>query len=80
MTVGELIELLEDFEPETEVRLGTQPEYPLQHSVAGVVHTSQLTANQVMHLAGSDDAEVVWILEGRMAPQPYGTKDWWTLV
>ena len=80
MTVGELIELLEDFDPETEVRLGTQPNWPLQYHIAGVVHTSQLTADLAMHVAGDEDAKVAWILEGQVAPQAYGTKDWWDLI
>lgn len=81
MTVSELIEQLEDFDPDTEVRLGTQPAWPMQFGVAGVVHTSQLDAELVEHLAGDPNAEVVWILEGYVvASQVYGHKDWWNLV
>lgn len=80
MTVKELIEILEDFDPETEVRLATQPNYPLQHNVAGVVHTSELTADAVQAYTGDKDAEVAWILEGSTPEQPYGSKDWWFLV
>ena len=80
MTVRKLIEILEDFDPETEVRLAVQPNYPLQHDIAGVVHTSELTAEMSQVYAGDKDAEVVWILEGSTPDQPYGSKDWWYLV
>lgn len=36
MTVAELIEALESYEPEAEVRIATQPNWPLQFHVAKV--------------------------------------------
>lgn len=37
MKVHELIEILEDMDPDAEVFLGVQPAYPFEHAVAGVV-------------------------------------------
>lgn len=37
MTVGELLELLEGVDQDAEVRLATQPSWPLQYKVRGVV-------------------------------------------
>jgi hypothetical protein len=36
MTVRDLVRLLEDFDPDAEVRLAVQPSWPLRHNVAGV--------------------------------------------
>jgi hypothetical protein len=36
MTVQSLIEILEDMDPEAEVRLAIQPSYPFEHSVGQV--------------------------------------------
>lgn len=50
MTVGELIEMLQDFDEEAEVRLAEQPSWPFEYSIGGVIY---------------DDAkEVVMIAEG----------------
>jgi hypothetical protein len=57
MTVAELIELLEDCDPEAEVRLATQPHYPLAYHLAGI--------------AVIDPDEVVWLLEGDHTDRPY---------
>ncbi|MCL6281051.1 hypothetical protein M3398_27685 [Streptomyces albidoflavus] len=34
MTVGELIEQLEQMDPEATVRLATQPQYPFEYSIS----------------------------------------------
>ncbi|MCZ0983991.1 hypothetical protein O1L60_45335 [Streptomyces diastatochromogenes] len=36
MTVGELIEQLEQMDPEATVRLATQPQYPFEYSIGRV--------------------------------------------
>ena len=36
MKVSELIEILEDMDPEAEVFLGVQPGYPFEHRIGGV--------------------------------------------
>src|SRR5262245_5973655 len=41
MRVQELMELLEDFDPEAEVRLAFQPHWPLQYHIGEVVECSE---------------------------------------
>ncbi len=53
MTVQDLLDLLADKNPKAEVRLATQPHYPLAYEVEGV------TAVQARR-----DDEVVYIVEG----------------
>lgn len=36
MTVGELIEILEDFDSDMEVRIAEQPSYPMEYEIDGV--------------------------------------------
>jgi hypothetical protein len=36
MTVGELMEILENLDPDTEVRLATQRQWPFEYTVGGV--------------------------------------------
>lgn len=51
MTISELIEKLEGFDEDLEVRIATQPSWPLQFRIAGVVDASQID---------TDEAEVAW--------------------
>lgn len=37
MTVAELLDLLADADPDAEIRIATQPAYPLRAGVAGIV-------------------------------------------
>lgn len=39
MTVAELIEMLEDMDPEAEVRIAQQPSWPFEYSIKDVVET-----------------------------------------
>lgn len=54
MTVSELLELLDDQDPNAEVRLAFQPRWPLAHTVAGVASGD----------AVGSDGTVVWIGAG----------------
>ena len=36
MTAKDLIEILQDMDPNTEVRLAIQPNYPFEHSIDGI--------------------------------------------
>lgn len=36
MTVEELIEMLEQFDPEAEVRIASQPSWPMEYELSGV--------------------------------------------
>lgn len=58
MTVGELIDMLESMDNrDAEVRLATQPAWPLAYNVAGVIADPDI--------ADDDEAlEIVWIVEG----------------
>lgn len=52
MTVGELIEYLEDFDPEAEVRLAEQPQWAFEYSVGEVAGIE------------TQDGQVVYVGEG----------------
>lgn len=60
MTIADLIEELEQFSPDTEVRLAIQPTYPFQHTIASVVEDTE------------QDEPVVYIAEaGQHSRNPY---------
>lgn len=67
MNVAELLDLLQDVDPEAEVRLATQPNYPLEAWVAGVSVGD----------TGPEEAEVVWILEG--GSEGYASRELWEM-
>ncbi|WP_069164876.1 hypothetical protein [Nocardia altamirensis] len=56
MTVGELINLLQDFDPETPVRLASQPNYPMEYNIRRVAETED---------ADDEGLGIAWIVEGR---------------
>lgn len=58
MTAGELMELLGGLHPETEVRLATQPSWPLEYEVASVIQPEDEDAEE------GDGALVVYLVEG----------------
>lgn len=47
MNVAELIERLQEMDPEAEVRIATQPNWPLQAALAGVVSAQELAEHKV---------------------------------
>lgn len=70
MTVTELIEYLQEFadnNPDMEVRLATQPSYPFENSIEGVVTNSEIIEE--------GDEEVCYILEGSQLA--YASKKLW---
>lgn len=73
MQVAELIEALEDFDPDTEVRLAIQPSYPFQHTIAEVVEVDLSEGGEDED--DDDDGEtgiVVYIAEGgQLYSAPY---------
>lgn len=78
MNIHDLIERLKEYEdlygPDCEVRLQTQPSWPFETSIAGVV-----TAEEVQQNDGDDTCpEIIYILEGMQLG--YGSKTAWTLV
>lgn len=55
MTVGELLEALEAVNPDAEIRLATQPGWPLQYAVNGAVAlTNPGTADTIVYLGEGD--------------------------
>ena len=87
MKVKELIEYLEDENPDAEVLIMSQPSWPFEHSVAGVVGNEILLRDADAddpfdsdeHPKTFDgatlDKDRVFILEGRQLR--YGNKDAW---
>lgn len=78
MTVSELIERLEEMDPEAEVRLMTQRHYPLEAKLHGVCESAELRRGD----DGEDDDDevqevepIVYLVEG--AQVGYGLKSAW---
>lgn len=59
MTVAELMETLSEFNPDSEVRLASQPRWPFEYSVSNVV--SAISDETGL---GADALAVVYIAEG----------------
>lgn len=70
MTVGELMDLLDEVDENAEVRLMTQPEWPFQHGVKGVWMAGALDPDESHAETG-----VVYIVEGEQLA--YGDKAAW---
>jgi hypothetical protein len=81
MTVRELMERLEDMDPDAEVRLQTQQNYPHQHAVLGVCDSAELhddedeCEEEEEGDAGEGPRSVVYIVEGSWLG--YGLKSAW---
>jgi len=86
MTVSELIELLEDCDPDAQVLLMSQPSWPFEHSVAGVTIRSDVDDDEGEHGDEDEEREApradgtrpndVFILEGQQLR--YGSRDAWS--
>lgn len=59
-TVGELLDMLADLDPELPVLIAHQPGWPLAEVVAGVVHS----ADSDLDDHDSDIDECVWLIAG----------------
>lgn len=74
MTISELIEELEQYDDDTEVRLAIQPSYPFQHTIADVVEVDFSEGGEDED-DDEDDGEtgtVVYIAEGgQLYSAPY---------
>jgi hypothetical protein len=79
LTVVELITLLEDCDPDAQVRLAHQPAWPLQFTLAGIATTDDLrkahanptipgtgpdTNDRTEDGTGRDGQAVVWLVPG----------------
>lgn len=64
MTVGDLMEMLEGFDPETKIRLAQQPGWPFEYSVGNVVEVDGTVyigeGEKLDYLAGEVRAELGW--------------------
>ena len=75
MTVRELIETLEQYNGDLEVRLATQPNYPLQSTICNVA-----SLHEVQDYPEEDDfVDVVYITEGGQChDNPYAPRGLWS--
>jgi hypothetical protein len=80
MTVNELIEMLQDEDPDAEVRLLMQPSWPFEYSVGGLVRDEDAPAEGSESYdpeTPTDDAEeprnIVFLVEGQQLQ--YGNKN-----
>jgi hypothetical protein len=87
MTVQELIERLQDFDPEAEVRLLTQMHWPFQNEILGLCENRDLNESQNDCGCGKDDCpdcnpdeegKIVFIVEGEQLG--YGNKKAWEVA
>ncbi|HET7499395.1 MAG TPA: hypothetical protein VFK02_00270 [Kofleriaceae bacterium] len=65
MTVSELVELLRGFDPDAEVVITTQPNYPMEHAVAGVAVRAKLPGEEALHEPEGAPKNDVILVEGR---------------
>ena len=78
MKVSELIELLEQCDPDKEIRLATQPNYPLAFSLGGVYDPESAEPWDEDEPADKGDTSLVWLLEGTQSRDPYSVpRDAW---
>ena len=66
MTVRDLIEYLEAYDDDAEVRLATQPEWPLAFQIASVMGADEISAESDYPDEEPTEAEepIVWIASG----------------
>lgn len=88
MTVGELIEMLEEQDEEAEVKLMTQPSWPFEYTIAGITSSREILRAQADEMdgeaadeaeaAGEEEGEVIYLLEGTQLG--YGSREAWNQV
>ncbi len=79
MTVSELIQRLEDFNPDAEVRMMIQRHYPLQSELYGVCPEQSLQRGDSEEEDDDDDPQeekIVYLVEGSHIA--YGVKRAWS--
>jgi hypothetical protein len=81
LTVADLIGLLEDCDPDAEVRLAHQPSWPLQFALAGIATTDDLADAiddpEPERPADREEPAVVWLVEGQPSDDPYAPTQLW---
>ncbi len=88
MTVQELIDRLQEFNPDAEVRLMTQEQWPFENDIVGLCDSRELHEKVNNECGcGKDDCpdcnpgeveEVIFIVEGRQLG--YGNKNAWNIA
>jgi len=73
--VRQLLDLLEAYSPEAEVRIVRDHRHPLEHEFDGVVSLSEIEAHEHDADLANDEPEVVYLLEGQRLG--YGRKVAW---
>ena len=71
-TVGELIEYLEDYDEDLPIRIMSQPSWPFEHSIQGVVAREDINPDSE---GGREKENCLFILEGNQLC--YGDKNAW---
>lgn len=79
MKVSELIELLDECDPDKEIYLATQPNYPIAYKLGGLYDPENAEPwDEDSPSAESMDTSRVWLLEGTQANDPYSVpRDAW---
>lgn len=78
MTVGELKQLLEDFEDDQEVKIMSQPSWPFEYDIAGLISRDEIRPedpNDEPDDEDDEDSRDIFILEGSQLG--YGSKRAW---
>ena len=79
ITVGELIELLEQYDRDAQVLLMEQPGWPFEYSINGVVSREEIINQEpdedLAELGDGEEINDVFILEGTQLR--YGSKKAW---
>ena len=83
MTVQELIDRLEDFDPDTEVRLMTQQSWPFENSIQGLCDGRDLKDEDPCDCHEDECSQcnpegIVYIVEGSQLG--YGNKNAWNIA
>ena len=81
MKVGELIELLQQYDPEAELYIAEQPSWPMEHAIAGVALREDVLAEEDDDVAvcrdGMSPSDVL-LIEGTQLR--YGSKQTWAFA
>lgn len=89
MNVNELIERLQDCDPEAEVMLATQPGWPLAYHLSGVATADDIAGETRCEAHESyscdedacRDESIVWLVEGgQRYDQPYAPSSAWSVA
>ena len=83
MTVGQLKDLLEGYEDDMEVRIASQPNWPFEYGIRGVVSRSEVDEEdpdeeEDEERDPSAPEDCLFIVEGRQLC--YGNKNIWNCV